>query len=221
MKARPILFSTEMVQAILAGRKTQTRRVIQPQPPVPECSYTQLLNKCRYGQRRDMLWVRETWQSTYDETTKYWSFIFKADGKLWYDDDGLVRWKPGIYMPKAAARIWLQVTDIRVERVQDINKDDVISEGFSCLSKDHSFCLKHAMAPTWKYGLSESDGLPGAEGWKWRDWEINPVEAYRKLWSAINGTGSWAANPWVWVVSFRVLSTTGRPANLDELCAAS
>lgn len=112
---------------------------------------------------------------------------------------------PSIHMPKDAARIWLQVTDVRVERLQDISEGDAKAEGLRVLSKDAGI--------TWKYGIPDSDGYPGNDdhGWHWQEWETSPVKAFEKLWSKINGPDSYQANPFVWVVSFRVLSTTGKP----------
>ncbi|MBC9913146.1 hypothetical protein [Chitinophaga varians] len=255
-KERPILFSGDMVRAILEGRKTHTRRIVKPQPIIDEESgyvysgdHKHMFKKCflhspwqngyallcPYGQPGNILYVKETWIKGHmidENETRIGSdrYFYKAGPDIpdWHrpelEDDHpnflTPPWKSPRFMPKVAARIWLQVTDIRVELVQDISKGDVISEGFACVSKDHAYCLKHAISPTWKYGLPESDGLPGAEGWQWHDWEVNPVDAYRKLWSKINGAESWGTNPWVWVISFRVLSTTGRPAKFPALCEA-
>jgi len=128
-RTRPILFSGPMVRAILSGAKTQTRRVITPQPdarlrwgfagwedvhgrPLP----------CRYGAPGDLLWMRETWRQGPTATGAY----YRAT-----DDDGTpaVRWKPSIFMPRALSRITLKLTDVRVERVQDISEADAAAEG--------------------------------------------------------------------------------------------
>lgn len=225
MREYPILFSTAMVQALMAGRKTQTRRIVKPQPPAPECSYKELLDKSPYGKPGDVLWVRETfckgivWDGEGPEPGYFDligeprpdhlnpKFFYKADKhdfewcreELNEDDPRYftAKWKPSIHMPKSAARIWLQVTEIRVERLQDISQEDAGEEGVT--PKPHR-----------------------CEGWS------NPANqikdcfkcAFRFLWNTINGERgySWDRNPWVWAVSFRVLSTTGRPANLEELC---
>lgn len=139
IKEIPILFSTPMVQAILAGRKTMTRRIIKPQPGT-DVSYManepldwigqwypwkwdteegeSISKHCPFGQIGDLLWVREAWANCYNLLTNPFEtfFLYKADGTA-----NVHRWKPSIHMPKAAARIWLEVTNIRVERLQDIS----------------------------------------------------------------------------------------------------
>ena len=142
MKERPILFSTEMVKAILQGRKTQTRRIVKPQP-IGKVTYfkgeiwtdepdviTSRTIKCPYGQPNDRLWVRETWarESFPNGTTaRSVETLYLANG------DKAVRWKPSIHMPKAAARIWLEVVSVRVERLNDISEKDAIAEGIELL----------------------------------------------------------------------------------------
>lgn len=140
MKERPILFSGEMVRAILEGRKTQTRRVIKPQPDSARNSVFVKSGfetkhgyeiKCPYGQPGDRLWVRETW-GLWDTDPK--------DGperaKIFYRatdenrrDLRYQRWRPSIHMPRWASRINLEITNIRIERVQDITEEDAKAEG--------------------------------------------------------------------------------------------
>jgi hypothetical protein len=191
MKDTPILFSTPMVQAILEGRKTMTRRVVNPQPPhwtwnlyPSDKLQTKLRDgkyvNCPYGKPGDLLWVRESWRFAgggFDgkPDTSVMSpndFIYKAD------EDWNGPWKPSIHMPKSAARIWLEVTDVRVERLQEITETDAIAEGVRL--EDSKKWFKH-------------------------------THVFEELWQSINGPDSWEANPWVWVVSFKGLSTTGRP----------
>ena len=212
---KPILFKTEMVKAILAGNKTQTRRVVQPQPDAdqkligPEM-YTPALTdkdgelypgpevygiysddgefgvKCPYGKIGDILWVRETFCDFHG------LIIYKADEK--YNeivDNDLWRWKPSIFMPHEAARIFLEVTDIRVERLQDISENDAKAEGIVEFTKD---------GVGFEYGI---------DGWNWSyedGWPsmcTNRVYAYEELWDLINGKKyPWSSNPWVWVISF-------------------
>jgi hypothetical protein len=176
MKEYPILFSTPMVQAILEGRKTQTRRVIQPQPKVINKHDFKWKNLCYsgmteihggtfrlqnpYGWPGDLLWVRETFQIIPPN-----SIFYKADK----ENKVKKGWKPSIHMPKEAARIWLQIKDVRVERLQQISYADAKAEG---VEYPHNFY---------------------------------------DLWLKINGPLSWDANPWVWVVEFEVVSTTGKP----------
>jgi hypothetical protein len=178
MKERPILFSGEMVRAILDGRKTQTRRVVKPQPDSVRSSALVKSGyetkhgyeiKCPYGQPGDRLWVRESFQLVIDpekyidektfkqgkislselfgnwhqrDKTKvsddkehYW--IYKADGNPVLNTPlKNIRWKPSIHMPRIASRINLEITNIRIERLQDISEEDATAEGTSLISKD-------------------------------------------------------------------------------------
>lgn len=197
MKQTPILFSTPMVKALLDGRKTQTRRILKDQPVkakahdgfsflnVPKIGpIWDAKNKCPYGQPGDLLWVRETWYN--DAGFGSPIYYYRADGEF---DELFVRhklgqvgpfkWKPSIYMPKAAARIWLRITDVRVERLQDISEDDAEAEGI--LIDDEGLMCFDYINKTMRH--------------------IVPEESYKSLWESINGPESWDANPWVWVVS--------------------
>lgn len=190
---RPILFSTPMVLAILNGNKTQTRRIVKPQPlqhfrkddsvliyertpgnwevkdKNSNDGFSRLDSfKCPYGSIGDVLWVRETWQQDGAD------FFFKADC-----DINVVGWKPSIHMPKDASRIWLQVVNVRVERLEDIGSADCINEG---ISKTH-------------LGWKNYDGSP--------DWFSQPRDSFKSLWQSINGEQSWESNPWVWVIEFK------------------
>lgn len=189
MKFIPILFSTPMVQAILEGRKTQTRRVVKPQPQGK--MYKEHLRetysdtdwgatcKCPYGQPGDILWVRETFGEDADNSSKY---FFKAD----FPNLKIPKWKPSIFMPKEASRIFLRVKSVRVEHLTVITPEDAIAEGIEKVPTPH---------------------LTGVE-FAWRDYGhkdrllSDPVASYRSLWDAINGRGSWDKNPWVWVIEF-------------------
>lgn len=224
MKEIPILFSTPMVQAILAGRKTMTRRVVKSASgrqsewltdglinSVPhgeivkggwqmhhpkagqvhagvEVAYDSPLGwiKCPYGQPGDVLWVREIWNWV-EGFAGSGCYVFKTDERK-----EINRWRPSIHMPKEAARIWLQVTEVRVERLQVITGEDILSEGVG---------EKHR---------SGEKSMTTA-GIDYRRWEADQKSKFQKLWESINGADSWNANPWVWVVSFNVLSTTGKP----------
>jgi hypothetical protein len=106
-------------------------------------------------------------------------------------------WRPSIHMPRWASRLLLEVTEVRVERLQDITEEDARAEGLKKLSKDGGI--------TWKFGIPDRDGLPGEDddGQHWHEWATDPRKAFAKLWDRINGDrASWASNPWVWVVSF-------------------
>jgi len=198
MKESPILFTTEMVQAILAGRKTQTRRIVKPQPgegglvswsQIPEYappkwagyklnSEKEEFWKCRYGYKGDLLWVKETYCLPKAEFPNA-EVIYKADQK-WPD---LLKWKSSYYMPKRFARIWLRVKDIRVERVQDITAADAIAEGLE---------RSYGAYTTYYRDYISNESHPFD----------NPVLSYMSLWLKINGRDKWDANPWVWVIEF-------------------
>jgi hypothetical protein len=184
VRERPILFSSPMVRAILEGRKTQTRRVIGNGTAEdiyrrwadPEQSPQVVRLACRYGQPGDLLWVRETWATDDDKT-----FWYRADGETY--NAGLP-WRPSIHMPRAASRITLEIVSVRVERVQDISREDARAEGLTWV------------APTW--------GIPGIAN----SWNGDPRESFKALWNDINakrGHG-WDSNPWVWVVEFKRLT---------------
>ena len=188
-KEKPILFSTAMVQAILEGRKTQTRRVINFKTHEPNSFFKnyyenyifncdcddcrginlhQCIVKCPYeiGMR---LWCRETWHHA-EEYSKYDGYIYKADYKPELLKQMKWRWKPSIFMPREACRLLLEITDIEVERVQDITITDASREGIKSLK----------MKTFYK-------------------------DAWRELWDSINskrGYG-WDKNPFVWVLSFK------------------
>lgn len=218
MKERPILFSAPMVRAILDGRKTQTRRLGRLKQVNESPDYwtfvrfqdgyadgiVRAIFEGREGESigvevpawiGDRLWVKETHQ----QHPVYSHWVYRAD---YTDGIGPVKaegwpWRPSIFMPRRASRITLEVIAVRVERLQDISIDDAESEGLKKLSKDGG--------KTWKYGIPDSDGLPGENdfGWPWHIWRMSPVDAYQFLWESINGPGSWDANPWVWVIEFR------------------
>lgn len=236
MKERPIIFNGEMVRAILDGGKTQTRRVIKPQPEMydfgvggivhaltgahtrngmaavglvaPEISHI----NCPYGNLGDRLWVRETWRvGAWRNKDNKVAVDYKADGycrkgwlsipdddithRLWqqscadaekvYGDQERFDWDPGkspcryrspIHMPRWASRITLEITGVRVERLQDISSDDCLAEG-----------VGHPIGTDLRYGSVT------------KDWNIRE---YKMLWESINGPGSWRQNPWVWVIRF-------------------
>lgn len=205
MKFSPILFSTPMVQAILNGTKTQTRRVVKPQPE--EYSYGLAFkgNGCKlstgflkwagketpwtdspYGQVGDVLWVRETWNKHVDQ------YYYKAD----FEEAINFRCKPSIHMPKEACRLFLKITDIRVERLQDISEVDSIDEGVMIFNE--KWIHEHFPEYAKKYHLWEPErhGNRPPLG-------PSPKMKFQKLWQSINGEESWNSNPWVWVISFK------------------
>jgi len=202
-KERPILFSSTMVRAILDGAKTQTRRIIKNQPEIDDRGYisdSYWINKpfeglllpkiddlvmyCPYGKPGDRLWVRETHAlmddshcACYESCGKcvVGKYAYKSDGK-W--DDFIEKWTPSIHMPRRASRIDMEVTERRIERLQDISEEDAIAEGVR-MTDEYTGC---------------ADDID------------SHVHAYKFLWKSINGKGSWDLNPFVWVVEFKVIS---------------
>lgn len=197
MKERPILFSGVMVRAILEGRKTQTRRIIPFSTNLLTAdslfknpnkikwtdgfgftSNGSVMNvrevACRYGKPGDRLWVRETFKTS----TRGW--VYKATSQHDHSND-LLPWKPSIFMPRHASRITLKITNIRVERLNDISEEDAKAEGVCDIPKLLS---------------AEENDFVGID-------KNLFIERYRKLWQSINGSGSWEKNPWVWVVEFK------------------
>lgn len=194
MKEKPILFSAEMVKAILEDKKTQTRRVIKPQPiQDPDGSWRSEIHPrsgygneqtlrhyldiyCPYGKKGDRLWVRETWAHD-DENCKdptcgnrdhiWWK---ASENKIVADSfAGDAHWRPSIFMPRWASRIDLKIVKVRVERVQEITHQDALAEGMIY------------------------------------EYPVTPITKYVALWDELNaqrGYG-WAANPWVWVIEFK------------------
>lgn len=203
-KERPILFSTDMVRATLAEAKTQTRRIMKPQPSMVdesgpwEGSSPRSLRSCPYGNVGDLLWVRESfsksehWDSDAGRTVE--TFGYKAS-KINPNFNG--PYKPSIHLPKKAARIWLLITKVRVERLNEISTLDCRAEGIEIYPEGSA---------TYKiYGKD-----PGST--------YSEKTSFKSLWESIHGAGSWDENPWLWVVEFEVLSTTGK--NDFEFCAA-
>lgn len=207
IKERPILFSAEMVRAILEGHKTQTRRIVKDKHfDLSNYDFRYLYDKpdgvlqaafrnkkhedhflsmpCPYGQPGDRLWVRETWAKTsvcpIVETINNQMTVYRAcDNRTDYGGP----WKPSIHMPRSASRITLEITGIRVERLGDITVKDSIKEGIG--RNDYA----------WENYLA-SENNPQRFG-------LIPQDSFASLWKSINGPDSWAPNPWVWVIEFR------------------
>jgi hypothetical protein len=203
---KPILFSGEMVRAILDGRKAQTRRMMKPQPEhhatfphwrwkpkghlgkvgpfaIDHGDKPGMFAPYCAGERR---WVRETWsffggdeymyqrdqsqvmyRATWDEDQR--KPLWKIDGKPLGD----TKWRPSIFMPRRASRITLEITDVTVERLQEISSQDAWNEGCRCEC---------------------TQPVPMCAGNR---------DVFKTLWNKINGDGSWESNPWVWAISFR------------------
>lgn len=190
MKEHPILFSGPMVRAILEGRKTQTRRVMKPQPRF-DPPKVQEVWKCPYGGPSNQLWVRETHavlSAGYTDGTGM-DIRYKAT-----DPDYPYGWTPSIHMPRWASRLTLEVTDVRVERVREISEEDALAEG-SFLGR----CPCQEMQRKPKTTVEAAFRQTGCH--------IHGEE-FATLWNSINakrGYG-WDENPWVWVISFRRIS---------------
>lgn len=193
MKERPILFSTPMVQALIEGRKTQTRRIIKPQPTFTDgfwrwpgkrpkakkatgaVSVTggenpmqsllqQIDHQCTYGRVGDRLWVKETfqWVDNGDDS----GYVYKATDPDWETTEEWC-WKPSLFMPRAASRILLEITEIKAERLHDITVIDCVQEGMK---------------------------------------GMDPHFAFFQVWESINGKGSWKENSFVWAITFKIIS---------------
>lgn len=218
VKERPILFSTPMVRAILEGRKTVTRRIVDmPKENIQEAqwgytcftpdnhisfrakhdngNYVESFVKLKYGKRGEVLWVRETWalMDLYDKD----SVVYKADFIERYGgwerdtNEGIERietWKPSIHMLKSACRLKLEILSITVERLHDITEEDAIREG---IEKFDGFVPEHWVA---QYKNYLRPGTCSA-----------PIQSFESLWQSINGEESWQSNPWVWVINFKKL----------------
>ncbi|PMQ16747.1 hypothetical protein [Janthinobacterium sp. AD80] len=216
MKEGPILMNGAMVRAVLDGSKTQTRRVVKLQRlagnhfsggaagvefdgfripreggPSPARfsaeaagggAYISEEIHCPHGQPGDRLWVRETWYCDHFEVQKgpYMEvpeardlLVYRADGEHPYEAEQPI-WRPSIHMPHWASRILLEIVSVRVERLNDCSDADARAEGTPG---------GHGVIPSYNYNAT-------------------PSEHYSHMWEAINGAGSWAANPWVWVIEF-------------------
>lgn len=199
MAIKPILFNTEMVRAILDGRKTVTRRLIKSQPPYDvQCplgyctdGYKSEIGKFAFGSNKDggkmifckppyqpgdILYVRETWGEGYEEGT----YIYRADDKLaglpTFKESSKLIYHPSIHMPKEVARIWLKVTDVRVELLQEITSEQIGREG---VEVEYPHVLngeekRYAFSTLWNSTVKKYD-----------------LDRY-----------GWKANPWVWVIEF-------------------
>lgn len=228
MREHGILFSAPMVRTILDGRKTQTRRVVKPQPshdqvhewkgkvvhdgtyrqwcwkgnvfpPFPEtivdCYGTdtlapKLVEFAPHGPVGRRLWVRETWALYRVQTQEgeEWDVVYRADGKSTPD-----RWHPAIHMSRCNSRITLEVTGVRVERVQSITEEDARAEGMDWAAP---YMGKVDRRRRQDDDREDPREVGYGEGSFAR-------QNYATLWDEINGAGSWASNPWVWVYEFR------------------
>lgn len=250
MVDHPIIMSAPMANALRAGRKTQTRRVLSrrntmldgapwsleswenrdwqwadswvdpgPSPAgnpgpylkVPEKSQDTVHRVYPRIFRDDRMWVREAHYLTDNGHDEYAVPIADAQAVREHIADiersslttemkkAQLRARPSIHMPRWASRLTLTVTDVRVQRLQEISADDAKAEGLATVTKDDKM---------WKYGIPDRDGLPGNDdhGWPWEEWEADPRRAFRKLWDRIHaGTDHmWDHNPLVIPYTFHV-----------------
>lgn len=223
---KPILFSTAMVEAIEAGRKTQTRRILKG---ISDCTNTHRLYTeadwnnenpefvCRDGlwfckycgngctpngrgikpkyEVGDILWVREKWRK--NDTLTGFPYHHYADNTIYTNRDN-EKWKPSLFMPKEGCRIFLKVTDIRVEQLQDITHEDAVDEGVEYIDIEEPFTIGYKLYG--KHRIPDLMGRKAVTG--------TAIESYQTLWESINGQDSWDENPFVWAVSFEL---TERP----------
>ena len=246
MKARPILMNTPMVTALLDGRKSMTRRVAKPQPhEVDENGlwYSRMpsgglslgmgsVYKCPYGKVGDLLYVRESVDITDSGmgpcVGQEFAFFIK------YKADDYEQWcyatkdtlpktigpKPSIHMSRWASRLTLEITDIRVERLQDISEEDAVAEGVEQLFTEEQKKKDALIAcdDSWKnylwhghYG-QHGGGNIKSDAWYYQYSSYKKTtDSFSSLWESINGKGSWTSNPWVWAISFRT-----HKINVDE-----
>lgn len=211
MNAHPILFQAAMVRALLNGSKTQTRRIVKPEgavnvfqfrgttanagsdEPTGEwgwCGSERVVHKhihCPYGKPGDQLWVRESWS---DNSATH---VAGVNQRVYYRADypegsykTVLRWRPSIHMSRWASRITLEITSVHVERLNSITEVDAIAEG-----------IQRGRDGMWNGAAHAVKGTPRAFH--------TAIGAYDDLWTHINGPESWAQNPWVWVVKFKVV----------------
>ncbi|EOE2154626.1 hypothetical protein ACT5NI_003247 [Klebsiella pneumoniae] len=227
MKERGMIFNSEMVLAILDGRKTQTRRIMKEQPvlngnfyevfgsawskgmtSIPAVPGHSLSTRCPFGAVGDRIWVRETFCPVDD--TQY-------GGEKWVDyratpryeashpagwdsapnDAEALKWRPSIHMPRWASRILLEITDVRVERLNAISEEDAQREGVHTEVWDQTVVARNYAARD-EFFQFWSEDMPHYV-------EMNQLyrSSFRSLWESIYGEESWKANGWVWVISFK------------------
>jgi hypothetical protein len=204
MKVVPMIFNTEMVKALLDGRKTVTRRPVKVDyergmkgpvvrgrnGEVSVLSFAPTAGLCPFGNVGDLIYVRETFRlfnhsdecgcSDYCNCPPSGTPIYLAT----CGDDSESKWKPSIHMPRTASRLTLKVTNVRIERVQDISEEEAIKEGIN----------KHHQLPAFKSPIG---------------YHTSTAYAYEELWNSIYG--NWDENPYVWAIEFEVIHQ-----NVDE-----
>lgn len=198
-----MLFSTDMVEAIIAQTKTETRRLqgLEVLNNYPNSWVLKQVQDFFYFTNNkskticvkpkalpgDVIWVRETFQITdfLHPTDENYGYIYKAsqNGRDWQNSDENWKWKPSLFMPKEACRLFLECVSVHAERLQDIDEESAINEGIERIKEDGMFSF--------------------------RSYAVNyeaccfPIVSYQTLWQKINGIKSWHQNPWVWVYKFK------------------
>lgn len=238
MTDRPIIFSGPMVRALLEGRKTQTRRVLRPQPPeglMPECmAVAGEAQPIGAGYARgDRLWVREAWCVDDDNHHHYKasSYVPPRVGAMatsrGESGQSLARWRSPIHMPRWASRLTLVVTDVRVQRLQEISEADALAEGIERVDPtvedeewNRSWCDEKGIEPEPMKPVWVAPGTRQGFGSRKDDpqWAPTPELAFGLLWDSINakrGHG-WADNPWVCAITFTV-----HHCNIDAMTEAT
>lgn len=196
MKERPIFMKGELVRALLDGSKTQTRRIVKPQPydltyMAEEGVRRNFATLCPYGQPGDRLWGRETWRGVVKISPPHAVMPEYGVARYVPDQEHCERieyaatqerdgepWRPSIHMPRWASRILLEIVSVRVEQLKDISESDARAEGV-IIEECHM------------NGYCAGEFLPPA------------VRAFRDLWQSLNGAGNWEANPFVWAIEFK------------------
>lgn len=195
MIKRGMIFNAEMVRAILDGRKTQTRRIVKLQPDEdglakvtngPWVDTSERNYRCPFGDVGDRIWVRETWAEAGASAPnlKLYRANYPEHVPSHYENvppANEIRWTPSIHMPRWASRILLEITDVRVERLNAISEHDAQAEGVAKLRGGF-----------WQHYQ------PG-----WTQHQLSARGSFVTLWKSIYGEESWNSNPWVWVIEFK------------------
>jgi hypothetical protein len=213
MKYVPILFSTPMIKSILDGSKIQTRRIIKPQPDEDGLAFHTVkkewhdTNGQAYKPKAmpgDIFWCRETWAEAGNFASSEFAnsevIAYRTEDAVFYDNKepldtfawnwNMIKWKPSIFMPKEACRLFLKVTNVRVERLKDISMEDAIAEGIQPITAHND---PNRILGWHDYMVNPKDGF---------NTFFDPRESFFSLWESINGEESLDANPWLFVYDF-------------------
>lgn len=227
MKERGMIFNGEMVRALLDGRKTQTRRAVSDRhlhmidvaSQAGECypldsgtdhsnSQSYYREWCPFGTVGDRIWARETFATlepgSYEPVKPQQGYCqelrYAATDRLAKSDSDIrgYKWIPSLHMPRWASRILLEITDVRVERLNSINYRDAVSEGL--VQEEYN----------WHSSEYPLDDIAFRTSWESKRRYSSPQECFKDLWQSIYGEESWQANPWVWVIEFKRIDAADR-----------